>query len=70
MPVRGGIVPCGSGDRPRATQIVHIWVTLCRFDDKPWYGSYSGPFIPCQRRLADMEILGIQGRDFLAGFLR
>ena len=32
------------------------WVTLCRFDDKYPCRSYSGPNIPCERRLAYMEI--------------
>ena len=34
MSVLGGIVPCGSGDRPRACHLWYILVTLCRFDSK------------------------------------
>ena len=45
-----------------------ILVTLCRFDDKLARGSNSGPFIPCQRRLAKTEILEIQGRGFRSPF--
>ena len=48
--------------------MVHILVTLCHFDDKLASRSYSEPFIPCERRLADMEIWEFQGRDFEAGF--
>ena len=47
---------------------VYILPTLCCFDDKYSRRPKTGPFIPCQRRLANMEILRIQGRDFLAGF--
>ena len=43
---------------------VHLLVTLCRFDDKLALRSKPGPFIPCERRLVNMEILGIQGRGF------
>ena len=64
----GGIDACGSRDRTPATPDVHFLVTLRRFDDKPAPRSYSGPFIPCERRLRDMEIPGIQGRDIRAGF--
>ena len=53
--------------RPLGHARAHL-VTLCRFDDKPEVGSYSGPFIPCERRLDNMEISGIQGRDFRLGF--
>ena len=59
MTVRGGIVTV-----PR----VYITVTLCRFDSKLASGSKPGPFIPWQRRLANMEIWRIQGRDFRAVF--
>ena len=45
-----------------------ILATLCRFDSKYRAGSYSGPFIPCERRLANMEIWEIQGRAFRGGF--
>ena len=44
-------------------RVVHIPVTLRRFDDKLGPRSKTGPFIPSERRLADMEILGIQGHD-------
>ena len=47
---------------------VHILATLCRFDDKHEGEPLLGPFIPSQRRLANMELLGIQGRAFLASF--
>ena len=47
---------------------VHILVTLRRFDDKVGLRSNSGPFIPCERRLAIMEYLEIQGRAFLSSF--
>ena len=59
MRCRGGIVTV-----PK----VHILATLCRFDHIYTSGSYSGPFIPWERRPAYMEILRIQGRDFRAGF--
>ena len=65
---RGGIDPCGSCDRPQTGRAVYILATLCRFDSKHACRSYSGPFIPCERRLAYMEILRIQGRAFLASF--
>ena len=58
--VRGGIV------RPRSG--VHL-VTLRRFDDKPARKAKPGPFIPCERRLANVLFLRIQGRDLLASFL-
>ena len=61
MVVRGGI------DRQR---VVHIPVTLCRFDSKPASGSKPGPFIPSERRLAYIEISGIQGRDIRPRFLK
>ena len=47
MSVRGGIVTV-----PR---VVHP-VTLCRFDHKPPRRPKTGPFIPTERRLANMEI--------------
>ena len=40
-----------------------LLATLCRFDDFSVVGSYSGPFIPWERRIAHMEISRIQGRD-------
>ena len=46
-----------------STKGVHS-VTLCRFDDKSGREAKSGPFIPCERRLALEQILEIQGRDF------
>ena len=46
------------------TRNVHILVTLCRFDSFGGLRSYPGPFIPWERRLAEMEYPGIQGRDF------
>ena len=55
---------------PRVPIHVHILVTLCRFDDKPWVHAVLGPFIPCERRLGNIEILGIQGRDIRAVFLK
>ena len=73
MSVRGGIAACGSGSPSTChpwDNNVHLLATLCRFDHKPAGRSYLGPFIPCQRRLAIMEILRIQGRDFTASFLR
>ena len=42
---------------------VHILVTLCRFDHISMANAYSGPFIPCERRLAISLFLEIQGRD-------
>ena len=65
---RGGIDPCGSGDRPRADHLVYILATLCRFDDNMSLGSKIGPFIPCERRLAKVEILEIQGRGLSTAF--
>ena len=60
MSVRGGMVrPRVSGD---------ILVTLCRFDSKPLVEAKTGPFIPCERRLAVMEIWEIQGHDFWTSF--
>ena len=55
MSTGGGIV------RPRPQ--VYILVTLRRFDSKPSSKAKTGPFIPCERRLASLEISGIQGRD-------
>ena len=52
---------------PRDTRGAHL-VTLCRFDELYWPEPLLGPFIPCERRLALLEILEIQGRDFIAGF--
>ena len=65
MSVRGGI------DRPLRVHVtgVHIWATLCRFDEFEHLGSYSGPFIPCERRLSISGILEIQGRGLWTGFL-
>ena len=63
MKSRGGIDPCGSCDRvPVNPTCVHL-VTLCRFDSNPSGRLYLGPFIPCERRLAQQRILEIQGRD-------
>ena len=53
---------------PSDTRRVYIPVTLCRFDDKYSPKPKTGPFIPCERRLAILEIVEIQGRDFVAGF--
>ena len=64
----GGIDPCGSCDRTHPCTGVHILATLCRFDHKLSLGSKTGPFIPCERRMLNMEILEIQGRAFGAGF--
>ena len=64
MSVRGGIEPCGSGDRPRGRGSAHYLVTLCRFDHNIGLRSKTGPFIPCERRLGELEILEIQGRGF------
>ena len=47
----------------RGTVISDILVALCRFDEFILLRSYLGPFIPCERRLADMGILRNQGRD-------
>ena len=67
----------GSGTRLQHDQLaarvpVNPWctllVTLCRFDDKPWPEPLLGPFIPCERRLATMEISVFQGRDLWTGF--
>ena len=54
-------------DYPRPRWCAHL-VTLCRFDDKRWPEPKMGPFIPCERRTANMEILEIQGHDFRDGF--
>ena len=56
------------GPSDTASRKGDILVTLCRFDDKLPCRSKTGPFIPCERRLADMEILEIQGRDFWRRF--
>ena len=64
---RGGIDRAAAGNRPQASVCAHL-VTLRRFDDKTMGRSKSGPFIPWERRLADMRILEIQGRAFGAGF--
>ena len=50
--------------------VMYILVTLCRFDDESMPEPKTGPFIPCERRHANMEILGIQGRAFRTGFLK
>ena len=66
--VRAGVlIRAVAGNRPRG-RWVYILVTLCRFDSIWASGLYLGPFIPCERRLALMEIPGIQGRDIEAGF--
>ena len=64
MSVRGGMstVPVHP-----STPDMHILVTLRRFDHKYCRRSYSGPFIPWERRLPIMEILEIQGHDFRTG---
>ena len=51
----------------RVSYGVHL-VTLRRFDDKPTGEAKTGPFIPSQRRLANIEILEIQGHDFRTSF--
>ena len=53
---------------PSDTPVRDILVTLCRFDSKPLDKPLLGPFIPCERRLANRVFLEIQGRDFTAGF--
>ena len=65
----GGIAPCGSCSRPQAHPDMYILVTLCRFDQFYHGEPNSGPFIPTQRRLANMEYLEIQGHDIWTGFL-
>ena len=45
-----------------------LLVTLCRFDHIYLETSKPGPFIPCERRLALLGILEIQGRGFRAPF--
>ena len=68
MLVVGGIDACGScARRPRVLGCAHL-VTLCRFDGIYPADAYLRPFIPCERRLANIEILEIQGRGFTAGF--
>ena len=69
VPVLGGIDRAAAVGRPRAPNY-GILVTLCRFDDKLGLVAYLGPFIPCERRLAHMEIPGIQGRAYEASFLK
>ena len=54
--------------RPRYPYGAHL-VTLCRFDDKYGPKALLGPFIPCERRLAQVRISGIQGRGLSTGFL-
>ena len=54
----GVLLRAAAGRRPKSG----ILVTLCRFDDKPGPEGYLGPFIPCERRLAQLRILEIQGR--------
>ena len=49
---------------PSAYPKYDILVTLCRFDSIRACAVKTGPFIPCERRLSDMENLRIQGRDF------
>ena len=44
-----------AGNRPPRTTGV-LLVTLCRFDHKLWVTLYLGPFIPWERRLAQVEI--------------
>ena len=56
-------------DDPRMSGGAHL-TTLRRFDDKHGLEPKTGPFIPTERRLADMEILEIQGHDFTASFLK
>ena len=68
MSVRGGIDPCGSGDRARDPLTRALLATLCRFDDKLGPKPLLGPFIPWERRLAKVEILEIQGRGFQRPF--
>ena len=46
-----------------------LLATLCRFDDKLSLKPLLGPFIPWERRLAELEILEIQGRDIPSCFL-
>ena len=47
-----------------------ILATLCRFDHYYRPEAKTGPFIPMERRLARSGILEIQGRAFLASFLK
>ena len=47
-----------------------LLVTLCRFDDNMALHAKTGPFIPCERRLAKRVLLEIQGHGFPAGFLK
>ena len=64
----GGIDPCGSRrPSPYSPDSVHL-ATLCRFDHIYLGTLYLGPFIPCERRLAIMRILEIQGRDYWSLF--
>ena len=68
MSVRGGIDPVRQLVTVPVPVMVHILVTLCRFDSKPGPHALLGPFIPCERRLAISLFLEIQGRDFWTGF--
>ena len=56
---------CGTERYSRGAHLA----TLCRFDSIPRANALLGPFIPCERRLAYMEIWEIQGRAFQTGFL-
>ena len=58
------------GNRPPRVTICTQLVTLYRFDDKLALAYKTGPFIPCERRLANTGILEIQGRVLWAGFLK
>ena len=55
MPCCGGIARAAVVTTAWVSGGVHM-VTLYRFDHKTGLGSYSGPFIPCERRLRFMEI--------------
>ena len=69
MSVRGGIVRAAAVTVPPGIlNLVSLLATLCRFDHNYPPGSYSGPFIPCERRRGYIEILEIQGRDFWTSF--
>ena len=54
---------------PSDTPNVHNPVTLCRFDHKYPREPNLGPFIPCERRLPDIEILEFKVVTFGPGFL-
>ena len=58
--VRGGI--CAHG-------VVYILATLRRFDSKVQGTGQNSPFIPCERRLAEMEISEFQELTFEACFV-